>query len=65
MWEINSDCNAYNNLTGESIRVVCAVIHQERGCGGHRTCLKEFEDETNARRFLKRLVDKLNTEATK
>lgn len=64
MWEINSDGNAYNNLTGESIRVVCAVIHQERGCGGHRTCLKEFEDETNARRFLKRLVDKLNTEET-
>ena len=64
MWKINSDGTAHNER-GESIRVVCSVIHQERGCGGHRTCLKEFEDETNARRFLERFVDQLNSEATK
>ena len=60
-WEIDDDGNACNERDGEKIFVSVSV---ERGCGGHRKNLGDFKSTNEARDFIKKLVTKLNAEAT-
>lgn len=64
MWKIDSDGNAANEL-GERIFFTVSVLKQAPGCGGHRKNLGDFKSTDEARDFIRKTVDQVNSEENK